>query len=86
MTDSIEMEHKKDKIINKEFKIARLNKLGTSKFEHISLKFDDLLLELMMTCADCRELALVRTKMEEASFFVFKALVTDPRYQKKEED
>ena len=83
--ESTSIEYPK-KVVNKEFRLAQLNKLGRKLELEIALKFDALLIDLMQTCADSRELALVRTKLEEASFFTHKALVSDPRYQKKEED
>lgn len=68
-------------IKNKEFQFHALNPEGASKAGQIALAFDDLLEELVTLCPAGRELSIVRTKLEEASFFAKKAMAGDPANQ-----
>jgi hypothetical protein len=51
-----------------------LNARGKELAEQIASDFDHLLGELEQVCPDGREMALVRTKLEEACFFAKKAM------------
>lgn len=60
--------------INPEFQVHRLNKGGLAKAEEITAWFDELLENLKPYVPDSRELALVRTKLEEACFYARKGV------------
>jgi hypothetical protein len=57
-----------------EFKFHKLNESGISKASVIAELFDALLGDLEIMCGQGREFSLVRTKLEEASFFAKKAM------------
>lgn len=70
----------------KEFASIALNQQGSDVVHRIRRAFHDLLeeLELNGVCgADGREMALVRTKLEEASFFAVKAACSREHHQQK---
>lgn len=54
-----------------------LSMTGKSKANVIAKSFDTLLTELEAVCPDGREMAIVRTKLEEACFFAKKAMASD---------
>jgi hypothetical protein len=54
-----------------------LNDQGKAKAQRIALGFDDLLKELEEIVPAGRELALVKTKMEEACFFAKKGMARE---------
>lgn len=71
--------------MNKEFAVHMLNEVGKAKATKIALSFDRLLNELSLPdggadapCPPGRELALVKTKLEEACFFAKKAMASAP--------
>ena len=60
--------------MQKEFKVHMLNEAGKAKARAIAEAFDACLTQLVGLCPPGREMALVRTKMEEACFFAKKAM------------
>ena len=64
--------------MNKEFQVHMLNDAGKAKATEIAEAFDACLEKLVVLCPAGRELALVRTKLEEASFFAKKAMASAP--------
>ena len=65
--------------MNKEFQVHMLNEQGKSKAHTIANAFDTLLNTLIaINPESSREMSLVRTKLEEASFFAKKAMANDP--------
>lgn len=61
--------------VRQEFTSYRLNDLGLDKLRTLRDLFTDTLNQVEDLCGvDGREMALVRTKMEEASFFANKAM------------
>lgn len=76
--------------MNKEFQTYALNQAGIDKSNRIAEAFDRLLVELttpiptgdgsqaFSLCPPTRELAIVRTKLEEAAFFAKKAMASEP--------
>jgi hypothetical protein len=56
------------------FATHMLNDDGKTKAGFIAKTFDDALYALSTVCPEGREMALVRTKLEEASFFAKKAM------------
>jgi len=60
--------------MHKEFAVHRLTEEGVEKARKIAEAFDELLTRLDALCPAGRELAIVRTKLEEASFFAKKAM------------
>lgn len=79
--------------MNKEFEVKVLNPTGVQKAKDIAEAFDTLLnkvvelttppgLQAGVKALNTRELAIVRTKLEEASFFAKKAMSLVPEYQK----
>lgn len=63
------------------FQFHRLNEGGIAKAKKIAEDFDELLQRLAKNCAAGREWSIVRTKLEEASFFAKKAMANDPQNQ-----
>lgn len=66
------------------FQVHRLNKYGLAKAGAIAGSFDELLYTLTDLCPAGRELAIVKTKLEEACFFAKKAIANDPANQQEE--
>lgn len=73
--------------MNKEFQVHMLNDTGKKKAARIAKAFDRLLTELTMPlesgdgppiCPTGRELAITKTKLEEACFFAKKAMASAP--------
>lgn len=64
--------------MNSEFTVHMLNEYGKTKALAIAESFDDLLERLKARCPEGRDLAIVRTKLEEACFFAKKAMAKDP--------
>ncbi len=61
--------------MNKEFQVHMLTEEGKAKATLIAKAFDDCLETLKIICPEpSREMAIVRTKLEEASFFAKKAM------------
>lgn len=66
-----------------EFSIHMLNEAGIAKAERIALAFTHCLDEVEDTVGgDGREMALVRTKLQEAAFFAKRAMAVRPENQK----
>lgn len=63
-------------MINPLFRAYRLNEDGMKKAEEIAAAFNDCLNRLQGLCAEGREFALVKTKLEEASFFAKKSMAS----------
>lgn len=68
-------------IRNKEFQVHRLNEQGIAKANAIAEIFDVALDNLKCYCPEGRELAIVRTKLEEACFFAKKSIANLPGNQ-----
>lgn len=64
--------------MNKEFAVHMLNDGGRAKAQAIAQAFDGCLEALAVLCPPGREMALVRTKLEEACFFAKKAMASAP--------
>jgi hypothetical protein len=64
--------------MHSEFTFHLLNDAGKAKAVEIAQAFDGLLSRLLDLCPPGRELAIVRTKLEEASFFAKKAMANSP--------
>jgi hypothetical protein len=64
---------------NKEFQVHMLNPQGKDKASALAHAFDTLLDTLVaINPTTSREMSLVRTKLEEASFYAKKAMANDP--------
>ena len=65
--------------IRPEFGVHILNQDGISKAKEMAFRFSQLVewLELPGNCVSSRELALAKTKLEEACFFAKKAMATN---------
>lgn len=63
--------------MNKEFTVHILNEAGIDKAKRIANLFDAFLNDLKALCPDSREFSIVKTKLEEASFFAKKAMACD---------
>jgi hypothetical protein len=81
--------------VNKEFEVHILNETGIQKARTLAAKFDNLLDELtgaksaggfsaLASRFPSREMSLVRTHLELASFYAKKAMAQDEENQKKE--
>lgn len=66
-----------------EFKFHKLNETGIDRAETIAEEFNILLTSLERHCPPGREFSIVRTKLEEASFFAKKAMAMSPENQSK---
>lgn len=60
-----------------EFEVHILNTTGISKAESIAEIFNNALCDLLLIVPPGRELAIVRTKLEEAAFFAKKGMAKD---------
>jgi hypothetical protein len=63
------------------FQFHRLNEVGIEKAVKIAESFDRLLTELKELCPEGREFSIVKTKLEEASFFAKKSMANRPDHQ-----
>lgn len=63
------------------FKVHMLNELGKAKAYRIGQEFSTLLRTLEEICPDGRDLAIVKTKLQEASFFAKRAMAVVPENQ-----
>jgi hypothetical protein len=69
--------------LHQEFQVHLLNEQGIAKAQSLATVFDDTLTELETLCGtQGRYMSLVRTKLEEASFFAKKAIAVIPENQK----
>lgn len=62
---------------NPEFAVHKLNDLGMKNANEIATMFDALLERLKTVCPEGREFSIVKTKLEEASFFAKKSMAID---------
>jgi len=67
--------------MNKEFAVHMLNDEGRKKACRIAEIFDATLTDLTAFCPDSREMSIVRTKLEEASFFAKKSMAMQEENQ-----
>ena len=67
-----------------EFKVHILNEEGIQSAEKLAERFSLFLGDVESLCGDHapREMAIVRTKIQEASFFAKRALAMNPKNQK----
>lgn len=63
--------------MNKEFRFYKYNDEGQARAGAIAEDFDKLLSSLLMLCPESRELAICKTKLEEACFFAKKSLANN---------
>jgi hypothetical protein len=63
------------------FKSHMLNEAGKIKAREVGDAFEQLLTELSARGVDGRELAIVKTKLEEACFFAKRSIATKPENQ-----
>ena len=68
--------------MNKEFQVHLLNDAGIEKAQKIAADFDTLLESIKSYLPESRELSIVKTKLEEASFFAKKGMSNDASNQK----
>lgn len=67
--------------MNREFEVHRLNEAGMEKAKLIASHFGTLLNSLLAICPVGRELAIVKTKLEEACFFAKKSIANESENQ-----
>lgn len=68
--------------IRDEFKVHRLNGVGMERAKGLALEFSRLLEEVeVISGSDGRDMALVRTKLQEASFYAKRAMASRPENQ-----
>ncbi len=65
-------------MMHKEFQVHMLNEEGKTKAKAIAEAFDECLYRLEQLCPVGRELAITKTKLEEACFFAKKAMASAP--------
>ena len=69
-------------MIRPEFGVHRLNEHGLSLADVLATAFSNFLTEIEgIAGTGGREMAIVRTKLEEASFFAKKAMASQPQNQ-----
>lgn len=68
--------------MNSEFEVHILNEEGIQSAKDIAFLFDEFLEKLKPYCCAGRELSIVRTKLEEASFFAKKSMAMNPLNQR----
>lgn len=67
---------------NTEFKVHLLNEDGIKKAKKLALMYDQFLTKLLKTIGGpSRELSIVKTKLEEASFFSKKCMASKEENQ-----
>jgi hypothetical protein len=71
-------------MMNKEFRVHRLNERGINRAKKVAEDFNILLNRLVDFMPECRELSIVKTKLEEACFFAKKGIANDPSNQEAE--
>ena len=69
--------------MNAAFQVQSLNPAGKTKANKIAEAFEACLQQLEQYCPDGREMALVRTKLEEACFFATKTMASQPANRDK---
>ena len=70
-------------VIDQLFAFHRLNADGIKKAEAIAETFNTLLSDLKRWCPEGREFSIVKTKLEEASFFAKKAMSCEEANQER---
>lgn len=68
--------------MNPEFEVHILNERGIAAAKELAEIFDKTLDQLSTYCSPGREWSIVKTKLEEASFFAKKSLAKSPQFQK----
>ena len=68
-------------LVNPLFSFHKLNEDGIQRAVAIAKAFDELLKTLNEICPDGREFSIVKTKLEEASFFAKKSIANVPENQ-----
>ena len=63
------------------FKVHMLNEMGKLRAQNIAKSFEQCLIDLEGLCPDGRDLAIVRTKLQEACFFAKRAMAMDTENQ-----
>lgn len=63
------------------FEVHMLNDVGKKNAQAIAESFNNLLQALNLWCPEGRELSIVKTKLEEASFFAKKSMANVPENQ-----
>lgn len=69
--------------VRPEFASHKLNTEGLGKVSDVRASFTRLLEELELVCPASREFSIVKTKLEEASFFAVKAISANEENQEK---
>jgi len=69
------------RISNPEFTVRRLNDSGLEQAEQIGKWYDELLNQVRNITPEGRELALVKTHLEQACFYTKRAMSKDPQNQ-----
>jgi hypothetical protein len=67
--------------MNELFEVHKLNKFGLEQAQNLAAGFDVLLQIISQCVPESRELSLVKTKLEEASFFAKKGMAKQLKYQ-----
>lgn len=68
--------------IRDEFRVHRLNSDGMDAAEEIAFHFSGFLTEMERLCGTAgREMAIVRTKLQEANFWAKRAIAVRPELQ-----
>jgi hypothetical protein len=61
------------------FEVHTLNEKGMAKAKELQRMFEEFLIDLCDICGtDGREMSIVRTKLQEASFFAKRAMAMQP--------
>jgi hypothetical protein len=70
------------------FKVHMLNQKGVEKAERIKMAFEKCVMDIELQARDGDErcLAIFKTKMEEACFYAKKAMASDSKNHKKENE
>jgi len=73
-------------IKNKEFISYKLNEKGINQCNEVAYLFDEFLVKLRSILPESRELSIVKTKLEEASFFMKKGVSTQEINQRQNDE
>lgn len=68
--------------MHKEFEVHLLNEQGINIAQSLAIRFDELLSWLETVLPEGREFSIVKTKLEEASFFAKKAMAVNKEFQR----